>query len=187
VTVSSVAQLSLAPPAAASLRAISRAEANDLLLRWGHYLGPCRRPFHLDAWALVVDGEPLSVAVSASTVAPTTAGYARNELVELARLCSTEAWATRVMLRLWREVAARRWPCWPVRAAVVYSSNARHEGRIYRFDGWRRITTRAGNPPGRTSTWSRPRDSDHPASGRKTLWLWPYDDGGPSPAGEPGT
>src|SRR6266567_4603938 len=37
-----------------------------------------------------------------------------KEVVELGRLCADPAqrWATRPMLRLWREVAARRWPYW---------------------------------------------------------------------------
>ena len=64
--------------------------------------------------------------------------YRREEVVELARLCVNpdHRWATRVVLRLWREVAAPRWKCWPIRAAVAYSQTRRHEGDIYRFDGW---------------------------------------------------
>jgi hypothetical protein len=174
MTPASVAQLALAPAAAAGFHAVTMREANELLVEWGHYLGRCHRPFHQDAWVLVAHDEPVSVAMSASTVAATTAGYARTELVELARLCSAQQWATRVTLRLWREVAAPAWPCWPVRAAVAYSSNNRHDGRIYRFDGWQRITTKAGNPPGRSSTWTKQRGPDHPVAGRKTLWVWRY-------------
>ena len=46
------------------------------------------------------------------------------------------------MLRLWREKCGPKWPCvkprsgQPPLAAVAYSKNDRHEGRIYRFDGW---------------------------------------------------
>jgi hypothetical protein len=78
-----------------------------------------------------------------------------------------------VLLRLWREVLAPGWECWPPRAAVAYSKNDRHDGRIYRFDGWTKVTDRAGNPPGRTAAWAR-YPADSPARGPKTLWLWPY-------------
>lgn len=166
-------QLTLAPPAAVGLLQVTMSEANDLLAQWGHYLGPCHRPFHQEGWVLVVGATPVSVAVSASAVATRTADYPRDEVVELARLCSAERWATRVMLRLWREVAAPRWQGWPVSAAVAYSANDRHEGRIYRFDGWERVTDRAGSSGG--GTWSAKRRTGDAAHGRKTLWLWRYD------------
>lgn len=166
-------QLTLAPPAVVGLHEVPMAEANALLTRWGHYLGPCLRPFHQEGWMLAVGDQPIAVAVSASTVAATCAGRSRGELVELARLCSGEPWATRVMLRLWREVCAPAWTGWDVAAAVAYSQNDRHEGRIYRFDGWTRVTTEAGTSGG-GGTWTGPRSIDHKARGRKTLWLWRY-------------
>jgi hypothetical protein len=167
-------QLALGPAAAAGLRGVPIVEANRLLVAWGHYLGACRRPFGQQAWALVVGAEPVAVAVSASPVAATTAGYRRSQLVELARLCSAERWATRVMLRLWREVAGPAWPYWPARAAIAYSQNDRHEGRIYRFDGWERVTARAGSNGG--GAWSRPRHPGDMVHGPNTLWLWRYND-----------
>lgn len=161
---------------AAGLTSIPTAIANKLLTTWGHYLGPCERPFGAEAWALEVAGQPVSVAVSASTTSSTAAGYDRQQLVELARLCSapTARWATRPMLRLWREVAAPAWSYWPVTAAVAYSQNDRHEGRIYRFDGWTRVTDRAGSNGG--GTWSAKRTDGHAARGSKALWLWHYQD-----------
>lgn len=181
-------QLTLAPPAAAALHKIPVPDANELLIAWGRYLGACRRPFGQQGWALLVGGRPVAVAVSASVVSAHVTRHApdpetgrvvpvesweRGELVELARLCATERWATRVMLRLWREVAAPAWSHWPVRAAVAYSANDRHEGRIYRFDGWTRINTRAGTSGG-GGAWTRPRCADDTAHGPKTLWLWRY-------------
>jgi len=157
------------------------AEANALLEEWGHYLGPVRRPFPpTDAYALDVDGEPIAVATSDGIVGDTSAGYARCEVVELSRLCVKpgERWATRVMLRLWREKCAPKWPCVSPRpglrplAAVAYSKNDRHEGRIYRFDGWTKVTDRAGSSGGRQ--WSRKRATNDAANGAKTLWLWRY-------------
>src|SRR5438105_3487234 len=98
----------------AGLYPLDVAEANRLLVRWGHTLGPLNRPFTTQAYALELDGRPVSLAMSASTVSATAGGYRRTEVVELARLCTDPAhrWATRVMLRLWREACARRWPDW---------------------------------------------------------------------------
>lgn len=166
-------QLTLAPPALVGLHCVEMAEANDWLTRWGHYLGPANRPFHQEGWLLEVAGRPVSVAVSASTVAARCAGHDRRQLVELARLCSGEKWATRVMLRLWREVCAPAWETWPAVAAVAYSQNDRHEGRIYRFDGWERVTGRAGQSGG-GGQWTQPRRRGDAAAGRKTLWLWRF-------------
>jgi hypothetical protein len=146
----------------AELSVVSVTEVNELLAAWGHRLGPIHRPFRMEAYALTQHGRPLSVAVSASTVSSHVAGWLdlankerpvrfhRQEVVELARLASAPdaAWATRVMLRLWREVCARRWACWPVRAAVSYSHNVLHAGGLYRFDGWVRINDRCGSSGG---------------------------------------
>ena len=160
---------------AAGLTAVDRRQANTLLTEWGHYLGPCDRPFGAEGWVLEVAGRPVSVAVSASIVSSTAAGFDMREVVELARLCSAPGarWATRPMLRLWREVAAPAWRYWPVRAAVAYSANQRHPGDIYRFDGWQRVAVQAGSSGG--GTWSGKRSDDHAARGAKSLWLWRYD------------
>jgi hypothetical protein len=162
---------------AAALTAVPMDQANRLLTAWGHYLAACQRPFGAEGWVLDIAGRPVSVAVSASTVSPTVADLSRTEVVELARLCSApEArWATRPMLRLWREICAPAWRYWPVRAAVTYSANARHDGSLYRFDGWTRVHSRAGAPCGPNATWSKQRAPGSPASGSKTLWIWRYD------------
>lgn len=174
-------QPSMVRPYATALVGVPLDVANSLLVEWGHYLGPMERPFGWQAFVLDIAGEPVSVAVSASTVSSTVAGLARSEVVELARLCSapTARWATRPTLRLWREVGAPCWlnkyPDWRLSAAVAYSQNARHGGDIYRFDGWTRVTDRAGAPSGPGSTWSRQRGAEHPAAGPKSLWLWRYE------------
>jgi len=145
------------PMPVVGLTPVPLAHANALLERWGHYLGPVNRPFGSQAWVLDVTGEPCSVAVSCSAVSETAAGLKRAEVVELARLCSDpqQRWATRPMLRLWREVAAPRWPYWPVTAAIAYSQNARHGGEIYRFDGWKKVSESGGSSGG--GTWTAPR------------------------------
>lgn len=56
--------------------------ANQLLADWGHKLGPVNRPFRSEAFALDVDGRPIAVAVSASIVSASAAGYARQEAVD---------------------------------------------------------------------------------------------------------
>lgn len=170
----------------------SLAEANRLLVQFGHNLGGVNRPFRSEPWVFLVDGVPMSVAVSASIISGAVSvhrghdlkakpktdcttecrTYERTEVVELARLASASDWANRLMLRWWREVAAPRWTCWPVKAAISYSQNARHAGGLYRFDGWERWSEDCGSSGG--GTWSRGRDSYHAAAGSKTLWVWRY-------------
>ena len=158
----------------AALVPLSVPVTNDLLVRWGHRFGPVHRPFRSEAFALEVDGVPVALAVSASVVSGTVAGFRRQEAVELARLCASpeHRWATRVMLRLWREVCAPRWKCWPVRVAVAYSQNAHHLGDVYRFDGWRRVSDNCGSSGG--GAWSRPRYASDAVYGKKTLWVYEY-------------
>lgn len=166
-------------PAVVGLVPIQLDEANALLEEWGHYLGPVNRPFRSEAWALDLDDHPIAVAVGASAVSDTvgndTVGrYQRAEVVELARLAARERWATRVMLRLWREVSAPRFRLGPDHpapiAAVAYSQNSRHEGAIYRFDGWTLVTDKAGSSGG--GAWSRKRYAGDAAHGRKRCWIW---------------
>ena len=145
---------------------------NDLLLRWGHRLGALRRPFRTEAFAMQSYGKNIAVAASASIVSSTVAGFTRREVVECARLCAEprNTWANRVMLRLWREICAPRWACWPVRAAVSYSMNAHHSGNLYRFDGWKKIKDNCGSSGG--GAWSRKRYASDAVYGKKTLWIW---------------
>ena len=165
-------------PAVVGFMPVHLDEANALLAEWGHYLGPVNRPFRSEAWALDLDDQPIAVAVGASAVSDTVAGYQRAEVVELARLAARERWATRVMLRLWREVAAPRFRLGPDHpapvAAIAYSQNSRHEGAIYRFDGWTLVSENAGSSGG--GAWSRKRYAGDAAHGRKRCWLWPLED-----------
>lgn len=153
---------------------ITLAEANRLLLQWDHKLGELRRPFRNEGWALMLSGEPIAVATSSSIVHGPVDGLTTQEVVELSRLCAKPGnrWANRVMLRLWREVCAPSWPCWPVKAAVSYSHNAMHAGDIYRTDGWTRVKTNAGSRGG--GSWSRERYAGDAHYGTKSLWVWRY-------------
>ncbi len=143
-------------------------EVDQLLVDWGHWLGGCNRPFGRQSFRLVVGGRGIvAVAVSASTVNKTCGGFDRKDVIELARLCSkpSEEWATRVMLRLWREVAPKVWPYWVARALVSYSNSVRHTGNIYRFDGWRKVGEVPGGVAG--GNWTRGKRYDP-----KAVWVW---------------
>lgn len=115
--------------------------ADTALVEWAHWLGGCNRPFGRQSFGLFLNGDLVSVAVSASTVNARCGGYRRSEVVELARLCShpDHRDLTRPMLRLWRKVAADLWPHWEVSAYVSYADATRHKGDIYRFDGWSKV------------------------------------------------
>jgi hypothetical protein len=137
----------------ATFDVIDDARADAALVAWGHYLGECARPFGRQSFGLEVSGELVSVAVSASTVGSTCGGFGRMQVVELARLVTspTERWATRVCLRLWRELAPRSWAIyWPVVAVVSYSDATRHKGDVYRFDGWTKVAEVPGSSGGGT-------------------------------------
>lgn len=159
--------IEVAPFAAFDL--IPRHAADELLVEWGHWLGGCSRPFGIQAFGLAIEGTVLAVAVSASTVQASCGGYARQEVVELARLCShpNHRDLTRVALRLWRKIAPITWSraYWPVRALVSYSNAARHSGDIYRFDGWKRIADVRGGVAG--GSWQRGK-----AYEAKAIWAY---------------
>ena len=144
-----------------------------------HRLGACERPFRQEAYAIEVDELMVSVAISASAVSDTILDengteFNRTQLVELARLGSAPhfSWASRVMIRLWREVCGPRYNPWTPKLAISYSQNAHHKGDLYRFDGWTKVRENAGSNGG--GAWSRKRYAGDAHYGAKTLWLWRY-------------
>jgi len=159
----------------AGLYPIPTEQANDLLIRWEHKLGPCRRPFRTESFALEVSGELVAVAMSCSIVHGPVAGYKTQEVVELARLCASNKHWNRVMIRLWREVCAPGYECWRPRAAVSYSHNALHGGEIYRTDGWKKVSSAAGST-GKGGNWGRRGRgyANEAIHGLKSLWIWEY-------------
>jgi len=149
---------------------IANSTARSLCVQWGHYLGGCGRPFGVQSFGLSVSGlGVISVAVSASIAGITCDGIPRFDCVELARLCTlpSERWATRVTLRLWRQLAPAEWAReqWPVRALVSYSDKTRNTGDIYRFDGWKR----GSDVRGRTSVGGRQRGA---TCNPKSVWVF---------------
>jgi antitoxin VapB len=125
----------------AHLAAISREEANDLLIEFGHRIGAFKRAkFACEAHhALFHHGRPVAVTCTSEPVRETVGktGLRRDECIELARLAAASPALCRPMLRLWREFVLpeigrvhRR--CW----GVSYQDKAMHTGNTYRFDGW---------------------------------------------------
>jgi hypothetical protein len=150
---------------------IENGQADAALVEWKHWLGGCNRPFGRQSWGLLLAGELVAVAVSASTVNARCGGFERGQVVELARLCShpDHRDLTRPALRLWRKVGPLAWArqYWPVVALVSYSNAVRHKGAIYRFDGWRKVGDVKGGTSGTGSNWSASR-----AYEAKSVWAF---------------
>lgn len=149
--------------------AIDRAELNRLLVRWGHRMGPYRRPaYAFEAHhALFERGEPVAVAAAGETVREVVGqtGIRREACVELVRLCAARPGLCRPMLRLWREMLFPAIGAAHGRAlAVSYQDEALHSGDLYRFDGWL-LVGRGGGGGADRRTGRRGR--------RMKIWAWP--------------
>lgn len=124
----------------ASFEAVPLADANALLTRWGHKMGPCLRGNSL-GWshALMHEGQPVAVTVTASLIRERVGGAAeltRDNTIELARLCAVRGGLCRVAIRLWREFV---FPALGYANAISYQDADLHNGNTYRFDGWKRL------------------------------------------------
>jgi hypothetical protein len=154
---------------------ISKDQANDLITSFGHPLGEFDRPFGFQAWGLAIDGQAAAVAVSGSTVGATSAGYQREQVVDLARIARhlDHPGILRVMLRLWRDYLGPRWDYWdaPVVAAVSYALPGK-EGNLYRFDGWKFYGY--CKPWAGGGTWSKPSKANRMDDGVKKLYYYEY-------------
>ena len=152
-------------PALVIFRRITMTEANAMLARWEHRMGPVQRAMNGRAHGLFVATELVAVTTTHTTVMPRVAGMDRAECLELSRLAAAGPQWCRVALRLWREVvlpaSGRSW-------GISYSDNAIHGGGLYRFDGW--------------TVLGRSRSGTDTRSGRpgrdKTIWGWSCTAGG---------
>lgn len=153
----------------ASFERIDDDVADRHLVAWGHWLEGCNRPYARNSFGLYANGQLVSVAVTASTVNGKCGGWDRQSVIELARLCSLpdQRWATRVCLRLWRELAPMQWDHWRADAAVSYQNAVRHSGNIYRFDGWTKVADVKGSTGG--GTYSTPKIAEP-----KAVWVYVY-------------
>lgn len=145
-------------------------EANRLLVLWGHKMGPCKRG-NARGWshALMHEGRPLAVTITASLIRETVGGAPhlnRGNCIELARLCAERPALCRVALRLWREFV---FPALPYEYAMSYQDADLHTGNTYRFDGWERVSyarsgkdTRSGRAGRNKWVWVYPRRTTRP-------------------------
>jgi hypothetical protein len=149
----------------ATFNAIPLAEANKLLLMWGHRMGALERGNSgaLHCHALFVSGRPVGLACTSSLIRECVGGgnqhMTRANTIELSRVCAAEPWACRVVLRLWREVV---FPGTRREFAISYQDAALHSGNLYRFDGWQRIGKSHSGTDSRTGRKGRD----------KVIWCW---------------
>jgi antitoxin VapB len=139
-------------------------EANQLLVKWGHKMGPINRPMGIaQAHGLIYDQQLVAVVISADLVSPTVGGASflnRDNAIELARVCAREKDWNRVALRLWRLAV---FPGFKKNYAVSYQDAKLHTGDLYRFDGW----TKCGYSHSGTDRRSGRKGRD------KFIWVWP--------------
>lgn len=153
----------------AHIDAVTREQANVMLLDWGHRMGPMTRPnFKIEAHhALFEDGKPVAIVMAGETVREVVGqtGIKRTDCIELMRLCAARPHLCRPMLRLWREfIFPRLSDVYGRGVAVSYQDEALHSGDIYRFDGW--LLIGKGGRGGNDTRTGRP--------GRKLrIWAWP--------------
>jgi antitoxin VapB len=143
---------------------VSLPRANDLLVLWGHKMGPLLRGKQRGKhFALCHDGQPVAVAMTSTLIREHVGGglshLDRSNTCELSRLCAERPGLCRVALRLWREFV---FPALGYQYAISYQDADLHNGNTYRFDGWRRVGfSRSGN------------DQRSGRRGRnKWIWLW---------------
>lgn len=152
--------MSMFLPPLADFEQITLEQANECLVAWGHKMGPLNRPTG-GGWvhALRHHGKPVAIAAADVLIRETSAGFTRDEAIELARVCAVRRDLNRVVLRLWREFV---FPCLGRPWAVSYQDAALHSGDLYRFDGWVKV--------GRSSSGTDKRSG---RKGRnKVIWGW---------------
>jgi|ERR1019366_131020 hypothetical protein len=150
-----------------SFCAIPLAEANELLVAWGHKMGPlCRPQFGVSAdvcHGLYYGADAVAVTTSSRLISASLGKQlpqmTRDNTLELSRLCACRSGLCRVALRLWREfVFADSGYLY----AISYQDADLHNGNTYRFDGWRHVgDSRSGT------------DMRSGRAGRnKKIWAW---------------
>lgn len=155
---------------------IDLSEANGLLTRWGHKMGPMERPTYAEVpmYALIHSGRPVALAMAATLVRKHVGGgldhLTRKNTVELGRLCAERPGLCRVALRLWREFVLPQLA--PV--AISYQDADMHNGNTYRFDGWTRGGFSSSGTDQRTGRKGR----------RKWIWVYPADAATTTPKAE---
>jgi hypothetical protein len=138
-------------------------EANLLLERWSHKMGPLKRGRQRSVChALKFQGETMGITTTSYLIAPRVGGahhLTRENTVELSRLCAVRKGLCRVVLRLWREFV---FPTTNFEWAMSYQDADLHDGNTYRFDGWQRIARSKSGPDTRSGRPGRDK------------WVWVY-------------
>ena len=164
----------------ASFRPITLEEANALLVRFGHRMGPLRRG-DKRGWchALFEGAEPVGVVTTSYLIRERVGGglghLTRADAVELSRLCAARPDLCRVVLRMWREFV---FPALPFAAAISYQDAAMHTGGLYRHDGW-------GRSPRKSSSGTDPRARGGAGRRGRDKWVWVWPAALVEPAAEP--
>lgn len=139
--------------------------ANDLLVFWGHRMGPCQRG-NARGWshALFHEGRPVAIVTTSTLIRERCGGglghLTRENTIELSRLCAERPTLCRVALRLWREFV---FPSLGYTWAISYQDAALHRGEIYRTDGWSRAAFSHSGTDTRSGRKGR----------NKWIWVWP--------------
>lgn len=150
---------------------IELVDANKLLVRWGHQMGPlkrgnqgaiCHAKFHRR--------EPIAVTTVSHLQTEFIGGcdrkWNRENTCELSRLCASRPRICRTMLREWVELIfpelclKKGWL-----AAMSYQDRVMHSGATYRNDGWQRIGKSDSGVDTRSGRKGR----------KKWIWLWELD------------
>lgn len=154
-----------------SLNPIALPVANELLVRWGHKMGPISRPMRGSvtsgggdtAFGLYQEREPVGLFVVSTLIRENVAtrkDLNRSNTVELSRVVAARPGICRLLVRMFREFVL---PGLPYQYAISYQDAKQHSGDLYRFDGWVRIAASRSGPDGRSG---RPGRS-------KVIWGWP--------------
>jgi hypothetical protein len=149
----------------ATFEPIELARFNDRLVQWGHKMGPLLRgnSSALHCHALCVNCDPVAIASTSSLIREHVGGglshLDRSNTIELSRVCASNPWACRVILRLWRELV---FPALGYRYAISYQDAIEHSGNLYRFDGWKRMGYSSSGTDSRSGRKGR----------RKWIWVW---------------
>lgn len=156
---------------------IDRSEANLLLAKWGHKMGPIARQVDSEiCHVLIGSGEPVALTAASTLIREHVGGglmhLTRENTIELSRLCAARPGLCRIALRIWREFV---FPGIGFPVAISYQDADLHNGATYRFDGWRRVGfSHSGTGHQAKEVRQGLAESGPRMKGRdKWIWQWP--------------
>ena len=153
-----------------SLDLIERPVLNAMLVEWHHQHGPIERPIFKSPVDVGLRHQGRLVAVIAcDTLIRTTQGFSRSQACEVSRVCAAAPGMCSSALRLWRHfVYPTIVAAWGTPWVISYQDATRHEGNLYRRDGWALIGCSRGGADSRAVAGTvRVR--------RRLIWAWNAD------------